>query len=71
MRRLSQVVGPVRAAGLAYSGTRWSADDALAAGAVVRVLGSRAELLAAARELCAALAAHPPASVATAKGALT
>jgi enoyl-CoA hydratase/carnithine racemase len=71
MRRLAQVVGPVRAAGLAYAGTRWSADDALAAGAVTRVLTSREALLAAARGLCAALAAHPPASVAAAKGALT
>jgi enoyl-CoA hydratase/carnithine racemase len=76
MRRLSQVVGPVRAAGLAYAGTRWTAQDALAGGAVARVLGSREELLAAARELCAALAAVPPASMATAKpnrteGALT
>jgi enoyl-CoA hydratase/carnithine racemase len=70
MRRLAQVVGPVRAAGLAYAGTRWSADDALAAGAVTRVLDSREALLAAGRQLCAALAAHPPASVATAKGAL-
>ena len=76
MRRLSHVVGPVRAAGLAYAGTRWSSQDALAAGAVARVLGSREELLAAAGELCAALAAVPPASMATAKlnwteGALT
>jgi enoyl-CoA hydratase/carnithine racemase len=71
MRRLAQVVGPVRAAGLAYAGTRWTADDAHAAGAVTRVLDSRDELLAAARELCAALASRPPASVATAKGALT
>jgi enoyl-CoA hydratase/carnithine racemase len=43
---------------------------------VARVLASREELLAAARELCASLAAVPPASMATAKlnrteGALT
>jgi enoyl-CoA hydratase/carnithine racemase len=38
---------------------------------VAGVLDSRAALLAAARELCAALAAVPPASMATAKGALT
>jgi 2-(1,2-epoxy-1,2-dihydrophenyl)acetyl-CoA isomerase len=66
-RRLVQVVGPVRAAGLTYTGTMWSAEEALAGGAVARVLDSREELLAAARELCGALAAVPPASMATAK----
>ena len=71
MRRLARVVGPAQTAALAYTGATWSADDALAAGAVARVLDSREALLAAARELCAALAAVPAASVATAKGALT
>jgi 2-(1,2-epoxy-1,2-dihydrophenyl)acetyl-CoA isomerase len=67
MRRLVEVVGPIRAAELAYAGTAWQAEDALAAGCVTRVLGSREELLGAARELCVSLAARPPASVATAK----
>lgn len=67
MRRLVQVVGPVRAAELAYAGTAYGAEDALAAGCVTRVLDGRDELLAAARELCAELAAHPRRSIATAK----
>jgi len=67
MRRLVQVAGPVRAAELAYAGTAYRAEDALAAGCVTRVLDGRDQLLAAARELCAGLAARPRRSIATAK----
>lgn len=67
MRRLAQVVGPVRAAELAFAGTVYSADDAVAAGCVTRVLADRDEVLAAAHELCATLASRPVRSVATAK----
>jgi enoyl-CoA hydratase/carnithine racemase len=56
MRRLTEVVGPVRAAELAYAGTRWSADDALAGGCVTRVYEDRDALLAAARALLPTLA---------------
>jgi enoyl-CoA hydratase len=67
VRRLREVVGPVRAAELILAGTRWEAADALAAGCVTRVFDGREPLLAAARELCAALAGSPRRSLATAK----
>jgi enoyl-CoA hydratase/carnithine racemase len=67
VRRLNEVAGPVRAAELMFAGTRWDAGDALAAGCVTRVFDGREPLLAAARELCAALAACPRRSIATAK----
>jgi enoyl-CoA hydratase/carnithine racemase len=56
LERLSEVVGPMRAAELAYAGTRWDADAALAAGAVTRIYEDRDALLTGARELCADLA---------------
>jgi enoyl-CoA hydratase/carnithine racemase len=56
VQRLTAVVGPVRAAELAYAGTRWDADAALAAGAVTRIYDDRDALLAGARELLPALA---------------
>jgi enoyl-CoA hydratase len=68
MRRLTEVVGPVRAAELAYAGTRWTVEDALAGGCVTRVYDDRDALLAAARDLCADLARRPARSLATAKG---
>jgi enoyl-CoA hydratase/carnithine racemase len=68
MRRLTDVVGPVRAAELAYAGTRWDASNALAGGSVTRVYDDRDTLLAAARDLCADLARRPARSLATAKG---
>lgn len=64
--RLAAVVGPVRAAELVYAGTTYRAADALAAGCVTRVLPTGTELRAAAWDLCRALAARPPGSVATA-----
>ena len=67
MRRLTEVVGPVRAAELAYAGTRWGADDALAAGCVTRVYEDRDALLAAAWDLCADVATRPLRSLATVK----
>ncbi len=67
MRRLIEVVGPVRAAELAYAGTVYRAEDALAAGCVTRVFDSRDALLESARELCAALATRPRRSIATVK----
>jgi enoyl-CoA hydratase/carnithine racemase len=54
--RLAEVVGPVRAAELVYAGTRWSAEDALAAGAVTRIYHDRDALLTAARALLPSLA---------------
>jgi enoyl-CoA hydratase len=56
MRRLTEVVGPVRAAELAYTGTPWSVEDALAGGCVTRVYEDRDALLAAARALLPSLA---------------
>jgi enoyl-CoA hydratase/carnithine racemase len=67
MRRLVQVVGPQRAAELAYAGTVYGADEALAAGCAARVLNDRDEAVAAAWELGAALASSPRSSVLTAK----
>ena len=68
MRRLTEVVGPVRAAELAYAGTRWGAEEALAAGCVTRVYEDRDALLTAARTLCAEIASRPARSLATVKG---
>lgn len=67
IRRLMQVVGPVRAAELAFAGRKYLPDEALAAGCVARLFADREELLAAAWDLCTALASHPRHSVATAK----
>jgi enoyl-CoA hydratase/carnithine racemase len=67
MRRLAQVVGPVRAAELAFAGTAYGAGDALAAGCVTRVLEDRDAVVAEAHALAGALAAQPRNSVATAK----
>jgi enoyl-CoA hydratase/carnithine racemase len=55
VRRLEQVVGPVRAAELTLAGTTYDVHDALAAGAVTRIYGSREALLAGARELAKGL----------------
>ena len=68
MRRLTEVVGPVRAAELAYAGTRWGAEEALATGCVTRVYEDRDALLTAARTLCAEIASRPARSLATVKG---
>jgi enoyl-CoA hydratase/carnithine racemase len=68
MRRLTEVVGPVRAAELAYAGTRWAPEEALAAGCVTRVYEDRDALLSAARTLCAEIASRPARSLATVKG---
>jgi enoyl-CoA hydratase/carnithine racemase len=67
MRRLVDVVGPVRAAELAFTGRRLPAGEAATAGCVARVFSDRDGLLAAARELASTLAAQPRRSVATAK----
>jgi len=70
MRRLVAVVGPTRAAQLAYTGEPQTAEDGLAAGFVARVAADRAELLRAAQALAASLASRPPASIAIVKRAL-
>ena len=67
MRRLVDVVGPVRAADLAFTGRALGAQEAPAAGCVAQVFGDRDALLAAVWELARALAAQPRRSVATAK----
>jgi enoyl-CoA hydratase/carnithine racemase len=56
LARLTEVVGAQRAAELVDAGTRWGADEALAAGAITRIYHDRDALLTAARELCADLA---------------
>lgn len=66
-RRLIAVVGPTRAAHLAYTGAVLSAGDALALGVVADVLDDREALLDAAHDLAASLAAHPPQAVAAVK----
>lgn len=63
LRRLVQVVGPIRAAELAYGGSPYDANAALAAGCCTRVLVDVEELHAEARGLCTALAAQPRESV--------
>jgi enoyl-CoA hydratase/carnithine racemase len=67
MSRLVHVVGPVRAAEVAYAGTTYGADAALAAGCCSRVLADREEAHAQAWELATALASRPRSSVATAR----
>jgi len=67
MRRLVQVVGPVRAAELAFAGTTYTAEEAMAAGCVTRVLATRDELLTEAERLCESLASRSSTSIATAK----
>ena len=70
MRRLIAVVGPTRAAALAYTGEAQSAEDGLRLGFVARVLADGDEVLAAARELATSLASRPPQSIATVKRTL-
>jgi enoyl-CoA hydratase/carnithine racemase len=60
MARLVAVAGPVRAADLAFSGRVIDAGEAAAAGCVARVAADHDEVVAAARDLCRALATHPP-----------
>src|SRR4051812_14924395 len=67
MRRLIAVVGPTRAATLAYTGEVLCADDGVALGFVAKTFRDRDELLAAAQELAESLAARPPQSIATVK----
>ena len=67
MRRLVDVVGPVRAADLAFTGRPCRADEAATAGCLARVFADRDALLAAALEVASSLAAQPRRSVATAK----
>ena len=67
MRRLVDVVGPVRAADLAFTGRECPAEEAARAGCVARIFADRDALLAAARELARTLAAQPRRSVGTAK----
>lgn len=65
--RLIAVVGPTRAAHLAYTGEACTAERGLDLGFVSRVVADRDELLGAAHELAASLAARPPASIDTVK----
>jgi enoyl-CoA hydratase/carnithine racemase len=65
VRRLAQVVGPMRAAEIAYAGAVHSADEGRAAGFVTRVLPHGDDPAEAARALAASLAARPPHSIAT------
>ena len=66
-RRLIAVVGPTRAAQLAYTGAVLSAGEAHAIGVVAQVLPDREALLATAHDLATSLAARPPQSVAAVK----
>jgi enoyl-CoA hydratase/carnithine racemase len=70
MRRLVQVVGPVRAAELALAGTAYGAEEAERAGCVTRVLPTREALESEAKALAGVLAAQPRRSITTAKLAL-
>lgn len=65
MLRLVQVVGPVRAAELAYAGLTLEADAALSVGACSRLLPDVEELQAQARELASMLASRTRGSVMT------
>jgi enoyl-CoA hydratase/carnithine racemase len=67
VRRLVQLAGPMRAAEIAYAGTKRTAAEALAAGCVARVLPDDDALHAAAWELATALARQPRSSVASMK----
>lgn len=67
MRRLIAVVGPTRAAHLVYTGETLTAEQALACGAVTRVVADRAELEREVDALAASLASGPAQSIATAK----
>lgn len=71
MRRLIAVVGPTRAAHLVYAGETLTAEQALAYGAVTRVVADRAELERETAELAASLATRPPHSIAAVKRPLT
>ncbi|CNE19108.1 enoyl-CoA hydratase paaG [Mycobacterium tuberculosis] len=59
LHRLAEVVGPVRAAEIAYSGDAYTADQALAWGWVGRVLPDSASAERRAREVAGALARAP------------
>jgi enoyl-CoA hydratase/carnithine racemase len=67
VRRLVQLAGPMRAAEIAYSGTKRTAAEALAAGCVARVLADDDALHAEAWELAGSLARQPRTSVASVK----
>lgn len=65
--RLAQIVGPVRAAEIIFTGREYDAAGALAAGWVTRVLPTADGLADGARDFCASLASRPARALAAAK----
>lgn len=61
--RLREVVGPVRAAEIILTGSRYTGTDGVAAGWVARCLPDTAAVLRSAAEVAQALAAQPPEAI--------
>lgn len=67
VNRLTEVVGPVRAADIVLGGGTYSSQDGLAAGWVTRVLATPSDLVEAAAQFSTSLASRPRRAVTAAK----